>query len=104
MCLAIDKFAEDLKQKLKESNDCLLSHAEKFTSCYEKLKGSNPLLSLSLHRLGWTFGGYIANQKEVTCVMAGEYQYKQKLWEEEKVQSHEVKLKQLKESQPNQQT
>ena len=42
MCLAI---AEDLKQKLEENSEQRLFGVEKFTSRYEKLKGSIPVLN-----------------------------------------------------------
>jgi len=60
---AIDKIAEDLKQKLEEKNEQLLFGVEKFSSRYESLKGSIPLLTSSLYRFGWTFGGSITSRK-----------------------------------------
>ena len=51
-CLQIDKIADDLKKKVEVANEQLLFGVEKFTSRYEKLKGSIPLLTSSLHRFG----------------------------------------------------
>ncbi len=63
VCLSIDKLAEDLKKKLEETNEQLLYGVEKFTTRYEKLKESIPLLSSAFHCFGWTFGGSISSQK-----------------------------------------
>ena len=59
----IDEIAEDLKHKLEEKNEQLLHSIEKFSSRYESLKGSIPLLTSSLYRFGWTFGGSITSRK-----------------------------------------
>ena len=62
-CSAIDKIADDLKEKLKEQNEQLLFGVEKFSSGYHNLKGSIPLLTSSLYRFGWTFGGSVTSRK-----------------------------------------
>ena len=62
-CLEIDKFADDLKKRLEDTNEQLLFGVEKFTTRYGKLKDSIPLLTSSFHRFGWTFGGTITSQK-----------------------------------------
>ena len=62
-CSAIDKFADDLKEKLKEHNEQLLFGIEKFTSRYQSFKSSIPLLTSSLDRFGWTFGGSVTSRK-----------------------------------------
>ena len=73
MYAAIESIAEDLKQKLQEDNEQLLFGAEKFISCYNKLKQSLPLLTSTLHRFGWTYGGSVTSRKKVaTCGMADE--------------------------------
>ena len=51
-CTAIDRLAEDLKQKLREQNEQLLFGVEKFISRYQNLKQSIPLLTSSLYRFG----------------------------------------------------
>ena len=55
-CSAIDKFADDLKEKLKEHNEQLLFGIEKFTSRYQSLKSSIPLLTSSLWVDFWRIG------------------------------------------------
>ena len=62
-CLEIDKIADDLKKNLEEANEQLLFSIEKFSTHYGRLKGSIPLLTSSLHRFGWTFGGTITSRK-----------------------------------------
>ncbi len=62
-CLEIDKFADDLKKRLEDTNEQLLFGVEKFTTRYGKLKDSIPLLTSYFHRFGWTFGGTITSQK-----------------------------------------
>ena len=54
MCSAINEIAEDLKQKLEENDEQLLFGVEKFTSRYQNLKHSIPLLTSSLYQFGWT--------------------------------------------------
>ncbi len=61
-CLEIDKFADDLKKRLEDTNEQLFG-VEKFTTRYGKLKDSIPLLTSSFHRFGWTFGGTITSQR-----------------------------------------
>ena len=63
-CLQISTIANDLKEKLEgTTNEQLLFGVEKFVSRYSKLKNSVPLLTSSLHRFGWTFGGTITSNK-----------------------------------------
>ena len=63
-CLQIDKFAEDLKKRLEGAcNEQLLFGIEKFVTPYGKFKDSIPLLTSSLYRFGWTFGGTITSKK-----------------------------------------
>ena len=62
-CLEIDKIADDLKKNLEEANEQLLFSIEKFSTHYGRLKGSILLLTSSLHRFGWTFGGTITSRK-----------------------------------------
>ena len=62
-CSAINKIADDLKEKLKEQNEQLLFGVEKFISRYQNLKGSIPLLTSSMYRFGWTFGGSVTTRK-----------------------------------------
>ena len=80
---AIDKIAEDLKQKLEEKNEQLLFGVEKFSSRYESLKGSIPLLTSSLY---CALGGHLVDPlqagKVTTCAMEGEFQCKQQVLEE----------------------
>ena len=62
-CFEIDKITDDLKKKLEEANEQILFGIEKFSTHYGKLQGSIPLLTSSLHRSGWTFGGTITSRK-----------------------------------------
>ena len=60
---AIDNIAKDLKKKLEEKNEQFLFGVEKFVGRYMKMKNSISLLTSSLHRFGWTFGGSVSNRK-----------------------------------------
>ena len=62
-CSAIDKIADDLKEKLKEQNEQFIFGLEKFISQYQNLNGSIPLLTSSLYCFVWTFGGSVTSRK-----------------------------------------
>ena len=63
MSVDIDKIAEDLKRKLNEGNDQLILGIEKFINRYEKLKLSPAMLTSSMFRFGWIFGGTTTSRK-----------------------------------------
>ena len=64
MCIYILVFSISIfQEKLNEQNEQLLFGVEKFTSRYQNMKGSIPLLTSSLNRFGWTFGGSVTSRK-----------------------------------------
>ena len=91
-CSAIDKIADDLKEKLKEQNEQLLFGVEKFTPRYQNMKGSIPLLT-SCIALGGLLEDWLQAEREATYVMTEESPCKQQLQDVGREPSHEERLK-----------